>query len=361
MAITFLDYVPVLKWRQGEYQALFRLDDAQKAMVVPLIEITPPDFDFELWQPKKTIDAHLEKFPARLQQKWGARPALIDTGLLDPDARMAGGVHPLTWLLDRVRADGAILVPVTGLERGAAHQAAVRAAHKLDGAGGALRCSLEEAADPGFADAIETMLDAVDFDVDLLDILIDLKSPNFEPVDGLALLLASVLTGSPAFGYARSVTILGTAFPASMAEVTGPIQFIRRSEWLLYKALVALLPPTAVRPAFGDYCIATPNLPQNDMRLLKPSATVRYAVNDGWIVVKGVNVRDNGYDQYRTCCGTVTASNAYLGAGFSPGSAYIESCRTGSVSTGNLSTWRWVGTNHHMTKVVHDLANFHGL
>jgi Beta protein len=49
-----------------------------------------------------------------------------------------------------------------------------------------------------------------------------------------------------------------------------------------------------------------------------------------------------------------------LGAGFSPGSAYIESCRTGGASTGNLSTWRWVGTNHHMTKVVNDLANLHG-
>jgi Beta protein len=315
MAITYLHYVPVLKWRQGEYQALWRLDEARKTMVVPLIEITPPDFDFELWQPKKTIDAHLEKFASRLQQKWGVRPALIDTGLLSPNTRMTGNIHPLTWLLDQVRSNGAILVPVTGLERDAAYQAAVRAGHKLDGAGGALRCSLEEAADPGFADAIETLLDAVDFDIDFLDVLIDLKSPNFEPIDGLAQLLASVLSGSRVFDHARSVTILGTAFPASMAEVTGPVQFLRRSEWLLYKALVALLPPSAVRPAFGDYCIATPDLPQNDMRLLKPSATVRYAVDDGWIVVKGVNVRDNGYDQYRTCCGTVTTSAAYLGAG----------------------------------------------
>jgi hypothetical protein len=60
MVIATTDYMPVLKWRQGEYQALWRLNDAQKARIVPLIEVTPPDFDFEQWQPKKTIGEHLE-------------------------------------------------------------------------------------------------------------------------------------------------------------------------------------------------------------------------------------------------------------------------------------------------------------
>ena len=101
--INVTDYVPVLKWRQGEYQALWRLDDAQKARIVPLIEVTPPDFDFEQWQPKKTIDGHLKKFAARFKQKWGERPALLDAGLLDPAARMIGGTHPLLWLVDQVR------------------------------------------------------------------------------------------------------------------------------------------------------------------------------------------------------------------------------------------------------------------
>jgi hypothetical protein len=190
--------------------------------------------------------------------------------------------------------------------------------------------------------------------------VIDLKSPNFEPLNGLATLLSNVLSVSPAFQAARSLTLVATAFPPSMTEVTGPIQFIRRQEWLLYKSLMGLLAAGTRHPSFGDYAIASPGLPQGDMRLLKPSATVRYAVNDGWIIVKGSNVRDNGFEQYRGCCGAVTACASYLGPGFSPGSEYIERCRAGVEPTGNLSTWRWVGTNHHMTKVVHDLASFHG-
>jgi hypothetical protein len=360
MAITATDYVPVLKWRQGEYQALLRLNDAEKARIVPLIEVTPPDFDFEEWQPKKTIDEHLKKFAARLKQKWGQRPALLDTGLLHPATRMIGGTHPLLWLIDQVRPSRANLVPVTNFERDAEYQNAVRVAHAVDGYGAVLRCSLEDAAESDFAANVEALADTLELEVSDFDIVIDLKSPNFEPLDGLVTLLSNILSASLAFQAIRSLTMVATAFPLSMAEVKGPIQYLSRKEWLLYKALMGRLALGARHPTFGDYAIASPELPQGDMRLLKPSATVRYAVDNGWIIAKGSNVRDNGFEQYRDCCGAVTAAASYLGAGFSPGSEYIERCRSGAAKTGNLTTWRWVGTNHHMTKVVHDLASFHG-
>jgi hypothetical protein len=360
MAITATDYVPVLKWRQGEYQALWRLNDAQKARIVPLIEVTPPDFDFEEWQPKKTIDEHLKKFAGRLKQKWGDRPALLDAGLLHPATRMVGGTHPLLWLMDQVRPNGANLIPVTNFERDAEYQNAVRVTHAVDGYGAVFRCNLEDAAELDFAENVEALAETLEMEVSDFDIVIDLKSPNFEPLDGLATLLSNVLSASAAFQAARSLTIVATAFPLSMAEVKGPIQFVSRTEWLLYKALIGLLALGARRPAFGDYAIASPELPQGDMRILKPSATVRYAVDDGWIIAKGSNVRDNGYEQYRGCCGAVTGTASYLGSDFSPGSGYIERCRSGAEKTGNLTTWRWVGTNHHMTKVVYDLASFHG-
>jgi len=261
--------------------------------------------------------------------------------------------------MDQVRPNGANLIPVTNFERDPEYQNAVRVAHAVDGYGAALRCSLEDAAESDFAGSFEALAETLELEVSDFDIVIDLKSPNFEPLDGLATLLSNVLSASPAFHAARSLTIVATAFPPSMAEVKGPIQFVSRREWLLYKALMGMLALDARRPTFGDYAIASPELLQGDMRLLKPSATVRYAVDDGWIIAKGSNVRDNGYEQYRACCGAVTGAASYLGASFSPGSDYIERCRSGAATTGNLTTWRWVGTNHHMTKVVHDLASFH--
>lgn len=39
-----------------------------------------------------------------------------------------------------------------------------------------------------------------------------------------------------------------------------------------------------------------------DMRLVRPSANIRYAIDDAWFIVKGSNVRDNGYEQFRNLC-----------------------------------------------------------
>ena len=129
-------YVPLLRWRQGEYEALFRLRDPQKNATLPLIEIVPPDYDFELRKPKKDLDEHLKLFGKRLGAKWKGRPAFIDAARLDPDnARMPDGRHPLTFIFDEARTAGNPLIPLTGLDRDAAYQAAVRGTALIDGRG----------------------------------------------------------------------------------------------------------------------------------------------------------------------------------------------------------------------------------
>ncbi len=72
-------YVPGLRWRQGEYQALLRLSDVAKGRVVPLITLPPIEFDFEDGKPKTTVQDHVADVSEALQrQLWRARPAWID-------------------------------------------------------------------------------------------------------------------------------------------------------------------------------------------------------------------------------------------------------------------------------------------
>ncbi|WOF43876.1 beta family protein [Sphingopyxis indica] len=358
--ITHLDYVPALKWRQGEYQALLRLSDAQKLRVVPLIEITPPEFDFELWVPKKTIDEHLATFATRLKAKWGPRPALLDCGLVEPAMRMADGTHPLSYLYDRAATLGANLIPVTNFERDADYQRAVCEIDAVGGTGAALRCGIEDMLDPEFDKTLDGLLGEIEINISALDIILDLRSPAFEPQADLVAIVISALSGASAASECRSITLIATSFPDSMGAVTPPLQFWPRREWLLYKAVRAALPAGFRTPGFGDYAIAGAEFAQMDMRVVKPSATIRYAVDDGWLIAKGVNVRDNGFAQCRTLSGSITTSPSYLGISHSAGSAYIDGCRAGTEKTGNLTTWRWVGTNHHIAKVVSDLATLHG-
>ena len=63
-------YVPLLRWRMGEYQALEKLSEFCKGRTVPLIEVLPPDYDFELRQPKKHIDEQLKPFAKQIEKRW---------------------------------------------------------------------------------------------------------------------------------------------------------------------------------------------------------------------------------------------------------------------------------------------------
>src|ERR1700676_1348228 len=84
-------YVPGIKWRQGEYQALLRLTDPAKGRIVPLITIPDVEYDFDDGTPKHTVQEHVEKFPTRYKQKWKTRPAWIDVDVkLHTGATMSG-------------------------------------------------------------------------------------------------------------------------------------------------------------------------------------------------------------------------------------------------------------------------------
>ena len=71
-------YVPFLKWRQSEYQALFKLKKEIKDLITPYIIMPPIEYDFEEKRLKKTIQEHIEPMPKRLKDKWGSRLALLD-------------------------------------------------------------------------------------------------------------------------------------------------------------------------------------------------------------------------------------------------------------------------------------------
>ncbi|MEO7332100.1 MAG: beta family protein [Minicystis sp.] len=353
-------YVPLLRWRMGEYQALEKLSDICKARTVPLIEVLPPDYDFELHQPKKHIDEQLKPFSKQVQKRWPDRPALIDTVQIPAATRMGDGRHPLTYLFDETRTVGMTHVPVTALDRDTAYQQSIRDIHATDGRGAGLRCSLDETLDPDFGNNVEALLAQVGIAPDALDILLDLQCPAYDPQSNLIAIIIAALTGSTVFTTARSVTLLATSFPDSLSSLQYGLAFLPRREWMLYKALVAALPANLRCPGFGDYVIAAVTFAQGDMRFMRGSPNVRYTIDDGWLVAKAKRQKTGANQAYPGLCGAIVASGQFIGGGFSEGGKYIDGCRLGTEKLGNQTTWKWVATNHHITKVVADLATLSG-
>jgi hypothetical protein len=95
-------YVPALKWRQGEYQALLRLKDKAKTRIKPFIMIPALEFDFEDNSPKKTPHDHIEPFARRYRDKWNTRPAWIDVDASLRATSMKSGKDIVTHVFDEL-------------------------------------------------------------------------------------------------------------------------------------------------------------------------------------------------------------------------------------------------------------------
>jgi hypothetical protein len=93
---------------------------------------------------------------------------------------------------------------------------------------------------------------------------------------------------------------------------------------------------------------------------MRPSASVRYTANGSWLVLKGRNLRDYGYEQFHDVCRELVGMAEYSGRDFSWGDGYIDDCANEIVGTGNLTTWRKVGTSHHIAFVEGQLASTFG-
>jgi hypothetical protein len=103
-------YVPSLRWRQAEYQALMRLRDDAKDRVLPLIVVPKPEYDFEKKRMKKTVEEQVQPFAAQLKLKWGTRPAWIDIHPEIVSTRMADGKLPLGHVFDTLHELGSAAV-----------------------------------------------------------------------------------------------------------------------------------------------------------------------------------------------------------------------------------------------------------
>lgn len=351
-------YVPCLRWKQGEYKAMSLLSSAASNLITPLIEVPEKGYDFETKADKKTIEAHLALFPKRVATHWKKRSCFVDLIHIAATERLKPAIHPVTHVFNELEAFGCVAIPVTAPGRDTAYQRAVHQTPARKKRGMAVRLTIEEAARPTLRTALQTLLGSEN-QPENCDLILDLRAPNYTPLPAFAKLLVAIITRLPDLARWRTFTVIGTSFPPHMGEIQTNLEVIPRNEWALYKLVAVALAKAGVRiPTFGDYAINYPDMLPKDMRLLKPSATIRYAIDDAWLIVKGRNVRDHKFGQYRALAKSVVGHASFLGTTFSSGGKYISGCANGTESTGNLSTWRWVGTNHHLEKVVQDLSNF---
>src|SRR4051812_3987281 len=214
---THQHYVPILKWKQGEYQALHRLAAPIKDSLTPLLEIPAIGFDHEAGEDRETIDSHLGDFGRRLRAKWPARNCFVDLKYINAAIRMADGRHYVEAVFADARTEGCRAIPVVSLASDAQFLAATVSVIRTDRRGMCLRLTLPNFDLPNLATSIATVLGTLGVGHADTDLIIDLAAPNYQPVNAFVQKMLTLVALVPMLNRWRTFTVAGTSYPQSIA------------------------------------------------------------------------------------------------------------------------------------------------
>jgi hypothetical protein len=360
----FTNYVPIVRWKKGEWLALRRLHNDVREKIIPLIEITPSTFILRKGETRVDNDARLRETSAMIAKSLGKRPFFLDGHYIDHD--IFGGsndVHSLKRLVEYAEPHKLDMILVTGLRRRHRYQNAIRDYLAKPYRGLCLRLNRDDLNLHDFQQELWNVMDFFGLQPSDVDILIDqgdvrsIKTPPLE-----------ILKKVPALSSWRTLTITGGAFPVDLTELEKGVHKLPRLEWASYKRLVGELKGERLRvPTYSDYTIRHP-VYKEPVRGSNPSASIRYTCHDYWVVLRGEGLRTSESKnlQYVGHSIMLQELDEYCGPDFSHGDSYVEIVAgqdlTGKSKPkpGSPMSWISAGVNHHITFAARQIANLFG-
>jgi len=349
-------YVPILKGKEGEFSALETLNADVRRLVLPLIEVPPVPYDYANDRPAKSLEDHVSGIAQRLMRCWKDDPIYVELPWLGEEQYLSDGTLAVTAVLGDCRAAQLQAIPVITRESTSDLRSAAGRHASTCKSGVCIRLTVDDFGEEVDIDSeITAILEAVSLKPRHIDILLDLKEIGTE---GKELLVTRYMLNTlPDVDQWRRVTIAGASFPEDLSDVRADAtEKLPRSEWDLWRAIKSK-PQKLPRKdlLFGDYAISHPIPKELDPRIMRMSASIRYSTQTSWLVLKGRNVREYGFEQYFELSSLLVQRPEFAGADFSWGDAYIQKCARHESGPGNATTWRKVGTNHHLTLVARQL------
>jgi hypothetical protein len=333
-------YMPILKARPGEFQAVGFLQPELVPAVVPVFEVIKNDSD----PARDTL-----RF-GELVREWFPRRAptiAVDVGQLSdlPPARLG---H-LESIANELSCQGYEMLPVVRPDDSTERLAAARSAANLHTGRAVLRLSCDDTADARIEQLGERLHTYMGLPTEQFDLLLDASSVTTENhVTRMEPLVRKGVMVASRFPW-HSVTVASGAMPLAMPS--GPNTMVSRlPRWDL--TLWRRLRDLDVQ--YSDYGVGHPTPPRGSRH---PRPNIRYTTDDAWWIYRWPTDTHLA-DAVHELCRMVVAADHWPadGARFSWGDAQIFQRTLRPGRPGNATSWRAWATSHHIAHVVAQLA-----
>lgn len=348
-------YVPFLKAKAGEADALARIPGLLRSGIMPFFDIprTPESSG-------QSIDQQIEKSVKQIDRAMGeTRRLFLDVFDIPNEVRCASGAHPLAYGLSLLAERGFLPVPVYGFDRDAEHLNVAADFARASGAGIALRLDdydisiPEKLADDvaSFCGATGNVSRSTDLIIDFRSLLtVDTASARSKALEAIRSLLE--------IGRFRQIVLAGSNYPKDVSPVSrDSVGYLPRTEFQIWRDVSRALKKRAF-VKFGDYGVVHPDFVDRGP-VPNANAKIRYTIDDQWMIARGHQLSQPPFfDQYHELAGRILDSGKFCGQMFSFGDSHLAMCARRACGPGNLRTWIGVDTNHHIHYVSNQVIGY---
>lgn len=338
-------YLPILKGKQGEFDAWKNISPSRRGQIQPLFEIVSD----------KGATQDLIKFRDGLLKASLSNDVLaIDFGRLGVGAvESSTGLAPYAWLHQELSDSNIEFQPVVHLGDS---EEQVRDATEVAGKRGLLLRIGGMELDPAPA-SMDTSLHDWCADHALrtedVDLLIDLGSIHGLDPLSVSDMATAYLSWATNNGPWASMILSSGAFPQQISNMRkGIYNFVERADAALWQRMQN---STAIELRYSDHASRHPDLVEGQM-WNGPLPNLRYATGSHWIIWREGKDEQQGFSTFYDVCENIVAHPEFLGAGFSWADETIESKAQRNPGPGAGQQWITLGLSHHIELVADRLS-----
>lgn len=346
--ISQKQYAPILKCKDGEFKALSKLSAAEKDQIVPIIDIVD--------NPTKSFEDHITATIGYLN-KWDTdRLLYIDGYMVQEGELVFSGQHYMKYIFDELNKSDFNIIPVISNTTNVDYNEVIKNILIEDQKGVCVRIFRSETRDINFE--LDTILNYLEIDQSSVDLLLDLESVDDLTINEIFEWSVQKISEIKHLAKYRSLIVSGGNFPINLVKLKADqVHIIPRKQWLAWQR-ICNSSDIERYPTYSDYAISHPQMSEFGEGIPNASASIRYTHESDYVIYRGKGTRQHSFDQFFSISESLINSDDYYGNDHCLGDDFIYKCGTDKKKPGSLTTWRWVGTIHHLTVVVNQLLQF---
>lgn len=339
-------YVPIIKGKRNDIQAVGMLRDEVRSLVKPLVEAMPVN------RAKSSVEDHIQKFVRYIVKHIPSGEIFVDFFGLMPDEKLEDGSDATITGFELLQSLGRSVTPTYGLARNDELWASLGPIVEGFGKGFCFRLSIDDLDD----NAEESWTQVIERSSDLglaprqVDLVIDLRFVGNHDESQLNELVVDFVALNPQASTYRSIVVAGSSAMKTVGEIEkDDVGEVVRRELYVWSTLRRDV-DDSLQLLFGDYGVIHPDF--SDFGSSKyMNAKIRYTAGDRIIYYRGHGLiyPKKDYAQYHNLARKACSDPRFRGASASFGDSYLYQCSNRLIKPGTPSTWVRADMNRHIS------------